>query len=261
MGVVNIPYAWPGRTTMSTADLLGTPPHHDTTTADTTTGVTDTTDQRRRLLRTAGLGGVGAFVAWACQPVLVAVLAANVGADSPDFADLETMRYVGGLEAVVFSLVGVAMLTLVLATWRVMCLSRPEASVLSTVGLAMGLVAAAAWFWVAGDSASMYTSVGAGLPDITTDPAVQRAVIDRTYLDVTGGLLVFAVGCTGWFVMLATAGRRAGLVGRPLAVLLGLLALVPAYQVAVPFAAPWPLITFVLGCLVLGVALLVKSRR
>lgn len=59
---------------MSTSDLLGAEPTPDTT--RTTTAATT-----RRLYRIAGLGGVGAFLAWVCQPILVSIMAAS---DAPE---------------------------------------------------------------------------------------------------------------------------------------------------------------------------------
>lgn len=234
---------------MSTADLLGT----------TTEPLDPAHEERRRLLRTAGLAGIGAFVLWLCQPLLVAVLSSN-DTDAPTVETLESMRFTGSVEAVLFSGIAASLMVLVLATWRVIGLSTPRPGTASTVGLVMGLVGASGWVWSAGDSLSMYTSVGAGLADITASPEVQAASLQASYLSVTAGLVVFTIGSFGWYVMLVTTGRRAGLVGKPLAAVLGLLLLGPLYQLATPFAAPWSLIVFVLGALVLGIAMLVKSR-
>ncbi len=169
--------------------------------------------------------------------------------------------WVGGFDAVLFSAMGVASLVMVLAVWRAMRLRGAADGVLSTVGFAMVLVGATAWFWVAWHGLSMYTSVGAGLADVSADSEIQAASLQASYLAVTAGLIVVGIGSIGWNVLLATTGRRAGLIGRPLSAVIGLFAAVPLYQAVVPFATPWPLIIAVLGSLVLGIALLLKSRK
>ena len=201
------------------------------------------------------------FTFWLCQPILVSLLASSGASDTPDMAALEANSWVGGFDAVLFSAMGVASLVMVLAVWRAMRLRGAADGVLSTVGFAMALVGATAWFWVAGHGLSMYTSVGAGLADVSADSEIQAASLQASYLAVTAGLIVVGIGSIGWNVLLATTGRRAGLIGRPLSAVFGLFAAVPLYQAVVPFATPWPLIIAVLGSLVLGIALLLKSRK
>jgi hypothetical protein len=107
----------------------------------------------------------------------------------------------------------------------------------------------------------MFTSVGAAIPEVTDDSRLQASIIHGTALDVTGALLLFGVGYTGWVVMVATAGRRAGVVGTPLGVVLALFALGWVPALALPFSVPWPLVGFVLTMLILGISFLVRSRR
>lgn len=248
---------------MSTADLLGNAEHHDNTSirpGAPSTAPTDP-DEIRSLTRLAGWAGIAVFAFWLCQPILVGMLASGGASDTPDMAALEANSWVGGFDAVLFSAMGVASLVMVLAVWRAMRLHGAADGVLSTVGFAMALVGATAWFWVAGHGLSMYTSVGAGLADVSADSEIQAASLQASYLAVTAGLIVVGIGSIGWNVLLATTGRRAGLIGRPLSAVFGLFAVVPLYQAVVPFATPWPLIIAVLGSLVLGIALLLKSRK
>jgi hypothetical protein len=248
---------------MSTADLLGNAEHHDNTSirpGAPSTAPTDP-DEIRSLTRLAGWAGIAVFAFWLCQPILVGLLASSGASDTPDMAALEANSWVGGFDAVLFSAMGVASLVMVLAVWRAMRLRGAADGVLSTVGFAMALVGATAWFWVAGHGLSMYTSVGAGLADVSADSEIQAASLQASYLAVTAGLIVVGIGSIGWNVLLATTGRRAGLIGRPLSAVFGLFAAVPLYQAVVPFATPWPLIIAVLGSLVLGIALLLKSRK
>ena len=248
---------------MSTADLLGNAEHHDNTSirpGAPSTAPTDP-DEIRSLTRLAGWAGIAVFAFWLCQPILVAVLVSRGADDTPGMAALEANSWAGGFDAVLFSGIGAASLVMVLAVWRAMRLRGAADGVLSTVGFAMALVGATAWFWVAGHGLSMYTSVGAGLADVSADSEIQAASLQASYLAVTAGLIVVGIGSIGWNVLLATTGRRAGLIGRPLSAVFGLFAAVPLYQAVVPFATPWPLIIAVLGSLVLGIALLLKSRK
>ena len=237
---------------MNRADLLGD--------AGTVSG-TPTEETTKHLYRVAGLGGVGAFAAWLGQPILVFLIFGSRGDAGSDWSEIESSRYNGAIEVVIFSMIGVGLLFMVLATWRILEHRNPGASVAAGVGYVMGLVAAVSWFLVAAEAFRMFTSIGAAIPEVTDDSKLQASIIHGTYLDITGALLLFAIGYTGWVVMVATAGRRAGIVGMPLALVLGLsvLAWVPA--LAVPFSAPWPLIGFILAMLILGISFLVRSRR
>ena len=237
---------------MSSADLLGNAGPIPGTPTDETT---------KHLYRVAGLGGVGAFVAWLGQPILVFLIFGSRGNVGSDWSEIESSRYSGAIEVVIFSAIGVGLLFMVLATWRIVGLSNAGGSVAAAVGYVMGLVAAVSWFLVAAEAFRMFTSIGAAVPEVTDDSGLQASIIHGTALDITGALLLFAIGYTGWVVMVATAGRRAGIVGMPLALVLGLsvLAWVPA--LAVPFSAPWPLIGFILAMLILGISFLVRSRR
>jgi len=237
---------------MSSADLLGNAGPIPGTPTDETT---------KHLYRVAGLGGVGAFLAWLGQPILVFLISGPQGDAGADWSEIESSRYNGAIEVVIFSMIGVGLLFMVLATWRILEHRNPGASVAAGVGYVMGLVAAVSWFLVAAEAFRMFTSIGAAIPEVTDDSKLQASIIHGTYLDITGALLLFVVGYTGWVVMVATAGRRAGVVGMPLAALLALstLAWVPA--LAVPFSAPWPLVGFILTMLILGISFLVRSRR
>ena len=237
---------------MSGSDLLGK--------AGPTPG-TPTHETTKRLYRIAGLGGVGAFVAWLGQPILVFLIVGAQGDTVGDWSEIESSRYNGAIEVLIFSAIGVGLLFMVLATWRIIAHGHPEASVAATAGQAMGLVAALSWFLVAAESFRMFTSIGAGIPKVTDDSALQATIIEGTALDVTGALLLFVVGYTGWLLMVATAGRRAGLVGTPIVVVLALSALVWVPVLAMPFSIPWPMFGFILTMLVLGISFLVRSRR
>ena len=237
---------------MSSANLLGNARPAPGTPTDETT---------KRLYRIAGLGGVGAFLAWLGQPILVFLVIGPQGDAGADWSEIESGRYNGAIEVVIFSAIGVGLLFMVLATWRILVHRDAGASVAAAVGYVMGLVAAVSWFLVAAEAFRMFTSVGAAIPEVTEESRLQASIIHGTALDITGALLLFVIGYTGWVVMVATAGRRAGLVGTPLAVVLGLSALAWVAALAVPFSAPWPLVGYILTMLILGIWFLVRSRR
>jgi hypothetical protein len=236
---------------MGTADLLGS--------TGPASGV-PTEEESKRLYRIAGLGGVGAVVAWLGQPILVLLVIGPQDAGA-DWSEIEKSGYNGVVELLIFSAVGVGLLFMVLGSWRIIARRDPETSVAASCGQAMGLVAAASWFLVAAESFRMFTSIGAAIPEVTDDARIQASIIHGTGLDVTGALLLFVIGYTGWVVMVATAGRRAGVVGRPLGVVLalGVLAWVPA--LVVPFSVPWPLLGSIATMLILGISFLLRSRR
>jgi len=237
---------------MSTADLLGN------VTPDPATPKEQTT---KHLYRVAGLGAVGAFLAWLGQPVLVFLISGPQGDVRADWSDIESSSYNGALEVLIFSAIGVGLLFMVLGTWRIIRQRKPDASVAATTGQVMGLVAAASWFLVAAQSFRMYTSVGAAIPRVSEDSQLQASIIHGTSLDITGALLLFVLGYTGWVAMVATAGRRTGVVGMPIVLVLALSALAWVPALVVPFSVPWPMVGFIVTMLILGISFLLRSRR
>jgi hypothetical protein len=178
-----------------------------------------------------------------------------------DWSEIESSRYTGAFEVLIFSAIGVGLLFMVLGTWRIIGQRNAETSLAATTGQVMGLVAAVSWFLVAAESFRMFTSVGAAIPAVTDDSQLQASMIHGTGLDITGALLLFAVGYTGWVVMVAIVGRRAGVVGTPVVVVLALSALAWVPALVVPFSVPWPMVGFLVTMLVLGISFLVRSRR
>jgi hypothetical protein len=174
---------------------------------------------------------------------------------------VDSAPYNGSIEVLIFGGIGVGMLFLVLASWRLIVRAVQEESVAVIVGHIMGLIAAGSWFLVAAEAFRMYTSVGATIPDITGRSTLQATIVHGTYLDLTGALLLFLVAFTGWAVMLATAGRRRGVISVPVSVVLGMGVMVLAIPLVIPFSVPWPLFGYMLSVLVLGISFLIRSRR
>lgn len=217
---------------------------------------------RARLHRAAGWGGIGAFAAWLGQPIIVALSAAGSEAEYPDYAAWVGDRaYFGGIGAAIFTGIGVGLLFLVLGTWGLIRDAGHGESASSRVGLAMGIVGASAWLLAAGATFAPFTSVGSGLPEVAPDSAQQAALIEVLNIAMTGTLMTFALAMTGWAVMMATTGRRAGVIGLPLTIVAVIGVAVAVVTFALPFQPPWGSIGLLLFALILGIALLVRARR
>lgn len=211
-----------------------------------------------KLYRAAGLGGIGAFLAWLAQPVIVAL------AGEETSTTLETLRdrpFTGALEAVVFSGIGVGWLFFVVATTRLVRERTHDLSTAARVGSVMGMAGASAWLLVAGLSLGPFTTVGASVSEVAPDSDLQGAMFHVAALVLTGALLTAVAGMAGFIVFLATAGRRAEVIGWPLTIV-GILVLAGvAVNLLLPFSPPWALVGSILFVLIVGIAFLVKSRR
>ena len=133
---------------MSTADILGNVTPEPSMPRDETT---------KHLYRVAGLGGIGAFLAWLGQPVLVFLISGPQGEAGADWSSIESSRYNGALEVLIFAGIGVGLLFMVLGTWRIIGQRRLETSLAATTGQVMGLVAAVSWFHWTGDRSQSHS--------------------------------------------------------------------------------------------------------
>lgn len=217
----------------------------------------------KRLYLTAGWGGIGAFVAWLLQPLLVFII--SPGREEREFPVWETIEsypYDGLFEVIVFAGIGVALLFLVLGTDALIRRSGGGQSVSARVGTALGVVAASVWFLVAGVTLAPYTSLGTGIPDLTGDETLQAIILDLPATFVIGGAtLAFILPGAGWIVSVITAGRRAGIVGIPLTVAGAVTLLGPVLVLAIPFSPPWGAIGVLGYALILGIVFLFKARK
>ena len=229
-------------------------------TAGAATAAVNATPDRRRLYRSAGFGGVGVFVAWAAQPVIVGVMSPRAPENGPDFAYIESTPFVGVTEAIVFSAIGVAMLFLVTAVGQ-LAASAGRPSTAARVGHLLGVLSGISWFFVAGSSLALYTSVGFHLGEAAPQQELQQALFQLWAVVLTGFLALSMLGVIGWLVMLATAGRRTGVIGWPLSIVCIVAVGVMVAASFVPFAPPWGWIAGIGAALVLGIAFLVKARR
>lgn len=215
----------------------------------------------RRLHVIAGLGGVAAFGFWVLQPILVFVVVGDRAELFGTWEYFQMFPWNGLYEGLVFGGIGLGLLTMMVAVSRLLDARARDASVLRGVGEALGVVAAVSWLVVAGLGFAPYTSVGYYLREFVPGVAEQKATYEALGLVSTGVLLVFALCMIGWLVALGTVGRRAGVIGWPLAIAAFVAAGATAAAFFVPFAPPWSTICGLVYALVLGVALLVKSRK
>jgi len=215
---------------------------------------------RRRLYRAAGVSGVGVFVAWAAQPAIVSLMSPRAPENGPDFAYIESTPFLGVMEAMVFSAIGVATLFLVTAVGQLTASARPP-STAARVGHLLGVLGGMAWFFVAGSVLALYTSIGFQLGEAAPQQELQQALYQLHAVVLIGFIGPYMLGMIGWLVMLATAGRRAGVIGWPLTIVCILAVVVMVAASFVPFAPPWGWIAGIGAPLVLGIAFLVKARR
>ncbi|WP_448002259.1 hypothetical protein [Agromyces bauzanensis] len=215
---------------------------------------------RRRLYRTAGIGGIGAAVAWAAQPVAIALVAGDAG-DGADFAHIASHPFNGVIEGTIFSAIGVGLLFLVTAVGRIAAASGVPNSTSALVGHTLGIAACLAWFGVAGVFLAQYTSVGSGLGDAAPERALQLGLYQVLGVIATALLVVYGVCFAGWLVTLAVAGRRRSVIGWPLSILALLAAGASIGQFLVPFAPPWGLIAGIGFAFIAGISFLVTARR
>ncbi|MGW9630030.1 hypothetical protein ACWGST_04960 [Agromyces sp. NPDC055520] len=217
-------------------------------------------ETRRRLLRTAGFGGIGAAIAWFLQPVLVSIASADL-VDGVDAAFVASHPFNGVAEAAIFVAVGVGLLYFVTAVGRLARLSDFPISTTAVVSHLLGIMAALAWLLVAGLSVAPYTSVGAYLGELAPDRATQLGLYQLLSVVLASAIMLFVVGFAWWLIALATIGRRRGVIGWPLSIAATVASVVMAAQLLVPFAPPWGTLAGLGFTLTAGIVFLVKARH
>jgi len=232
-----------------------------TTPAQAATPSAATRVSTRRLYRSAGIAALIAAAAYLFQPIVVFVVQPPIeGAGGyPIASDLFALRALVPAELAVFTAIGVATVVLALAVFRLHAARGAAPSLPSAVGVVLGVIAGFGWMGAAAGTLTAYGLYATNIAEITDDTVVQQAAIQAALLG-NGMLSVPVLAMSGWFALLATSGRRAGIVGWPLAVLcFAATAIVggPALILLLPFGALALIPVFA----VLGIAFLVKSRR
>jgi hypothetical protein len=215
---------------------------------------------RRRLLRTAGFGGIGAAVAWLLQPLLVSVASADL-VDGVDFAFIQSHPFNGIAEGAIFVGVSVGLLYFVTAVGRLARLSSAPISTTASVSQLLGIASALGWLLVAGLSIAPYTSVGFFLGESAPERATQLGLYQLLSVVLTSSIVIYVAGFAWWLIALSTIGRRRGVVGWPLSITAIVAAAIMVSQLLVPFAPPWGTLAGIAFVLAAGIAFLVKARR
>lgn len=215
----------------------------------------------RRTYLAGGIGGIMAFAFWVLQPILVSAMTGDAEDLYGSHEYFLTFPWNGLYEAITFTGIGVGALVAVVATTRLVSARTPEPSTWLQVGQVMGVIGSSAWLLVAGLSSAPWTSVGYYVNELVPDRPEQAAVYEAFSLVLTGCIVAFAIAMSGWLIAFGLGARRRGVVGWPLAVFALVCAAVTISPFFVPFSSPWGSIAPLLYLLVLGVALLVKSRK
>jgi hypothetical protein len=210
----------------------------------------------RQAERVAGVAAVAASVVYLFQPVIVGVNGRDEVGPLP--SEVRGLWWVGAVEAVVLAGVGVALLVLVVAVGEVV---RDVVGGLSAVQRAaqlLGVVGASGWLFAGATSLAGYSTVAAAIADTAADQAAQRAAVHVVWVVLTAGVELASIGLPAWLLLVSTVGRRAGVVGRPLAVAGLVIAVVIVGTSLVAFPAGLLLlIPYLLG---LGIRLLRRAR-
>jgi hypothetical protein len=208
------------------------------------------------LHRIAGWGALGAAAAYLGQPLSVALLFSDYPDDAPVADQIAAAPWNGAVEGAIFGGLGLGMLFLVLAVGRL----QGTASVGSRVGHVLGIVSASAWTLIGGMSLAKYSSVAAGMGETLPGADDQLAVVTALDIVIVGSVATAGLGAAGWLVALATAGRRAGVVGTALAVVCAAGAAVIVVPMFV-FAVPFGVLVLIPVLLTLGATFLLRGRR
>jgi len=213
------------------------------------------------LYRTAGLAALVAAFSYLVQPIVVFVVQPPTsGAGGyPTADDLMALRSLAPLELAVFTAIGVSTIVLSVAVFRLRTALGSPSTIPSILAAILGVIAGLGWIGAAAGTMSAYGLYATNIAEITGDSEIQQAVIQSALLG-TGMLSVPVIAMTGWFALLGTSGRRAGIVGWPLAVVC-FAAVVVIGAPALILLLPFGVLALIPVFAVLGVAFLAKSRR
>lgn len=213
-----------------------------------------------RLYLVGGWGALLAAVSWIVQPILVLTLASGEGAEFPSVEFLLANPWLGPLEAAVFAGIGLGLLLLVLAVWTLLTRRAEAVSITALMGHVLGVLAGCIWILLAGWHLGPFTSVGEALSEAAPDSALQQAALHIHNVGSTSLIIASGLAFAGWLVVIAVAGRAHRVIGRPLAVVALVAAIVVVLPVFMPFSPPWGVIGMQAFALVAGVGFLLKAR-
>lgn len=214
---------------------------------------------RRGLLRAAGIGGIVAFLFWLLQPIAVFLIIGE--AEGSTYERHLAQPYLGLYEAVTFGGIAAGVLTFVVAVHHLMRDAARSRPVLSTINLALGVTAGAAWLCTAALAAAPFTSPGYFLYEEVPDVADQETFYTGVGFIITGMLLLYGLAMISWLASFAVLGPASGLVGRAFVALALLAIAAVCAPLVMPFSAPWGLLGPLVFMLVSGITFLLKARK
>lgn len=225
-----------------------------------------------KLFRVAGIGALIAGLSYLIQPLIVFIIdpAANAvpnpddpSAWYPDPANALESWYLGSEQSLQFALVAVGTLMLVIALGILARSRGAESGVWAQMSHVLGLASGIGWIVVAGLSFATHSLVAFSLTDFANAGLeAQKIGLQSVAIVLVGALALVSLATAGWVLGLATVGRKARIVGLPLAVLCYLAAAVLLANVFVnPTGFPFGQLAFLIFLLVFGIVFLVKARR
>lgn len=208
------------------------------------------------LHRRVGLGGLTVFLAWLAQPILVFGLLGDQ--ELLTYDALRAAGWVGPFDLVVFAAIAAGWLILVGSLHALLDGADDGRGPVGAVTRALGLAGGLAWVLLAAMTAAPFSTASSDLAGLGHDDQV-AALSAHGIGDL--GVLVFSVLClAAWLVLVTPVAARRGVLPRPVAVVVTLLAVVAVVPLLIPFSAPWGTVSLMLAAAVLGVAGLVRAR-
>lgn len=212
-----------------------------------------------RTLRAAGWGAIIVAAFYLLQPLGVFVLVPEATQEGywRTAADIPGKQWEGVYEFITFGGIAVATLVLVQA---VSALTERQ-GLLQRVGTSLGVAGAVGWLAAGALQLANYSLVAISLAEVTSDTAIQAAVLQGSNIVLTGVLGLAAFGAAAWLLcqgVMSVRGEAMGRVPGWIAIVAGALIVIAALAFVHPMFGGLLLIP---ANLALGIALLVRSRR
>ena len=210
----------------------------------------------RQTYRIIGWAALIAGLSFLGQPVVVALAPAVFGTSEmvTDPAVLHGAVWLAFLEGGLFLGIAVGMGFFVIGIDELL---GPARSVTSRAHFLVGLAAAFGWLLVASASVARYSSV---VGTATPFGEEGRTVFFLAQaMDITAGVFVASIASGIWWIGTAVRSPKAGILGRPLAVLAGLAGALGVFPSL--FGFPWGALFQIPLFIVLGIAFLRHAGR
>lgn len=208
----------------------------------------------RQTYRIVGLGAILAGLAYLVQPLVVTLVPVVFGTNEmvTDPAVLQSRLWLAAIETSAFLGVAVGMGLIVIGFDELL---DSAGSVLSRAHLFLGLASAFGWLVVASAAGARYSSVTGTASSFGQEG--RSIFFQAQALDIVTGVFVASIASGIWWIGTAVRSRRAGILGRPMAVFAGLVGAVTLLPNL--FGLPWALLLQIPLFLVLGITFLRRA--